>query len=380
MMARPGRLGVLLWLLVGSAPFSVSWGQTAALTSEQRRLDVLALDSLLGAWVPEWVVDFQCLDARNRLVSSAMEPGDFDPLEWALDMQEWLACAEDAHLRVAFESLIESRSEYSPPSCERLLGGWVDFGPGHGISLSGQCAWLKRTWPWVGALRPDSLGSDALDVGAAAGKKEGMAVVDHGAFVRWVIPSFGAGSDAAFARHFRRSRRQVRRSKRPVMLDLRGNLGGYRTRRHAVLGVFLDEAEWPEEKEGRWTPRPEWSVVPHMPLVVTRRLCDMPLAVLLDGGSFSASLLLAGALREAGRARVFGCAPLGIQGESSGSPGRHRLPGSGMVVWVPTVLTRHEGAGLAPFDLEGGLDCDAGSMAWREAVQWLLAGDLVPLR
>ena len=110
-----------------------------------------------------------------------------------------------------------------------------------------------------------------------------MTVVDHGAFVRWVIPSFGAGSDGAFARHFRRSRRQIRRSKRPVMLDLRGNLGGYRTRRHAVLGVFLDEAGWPEEKEGRWTTRPEWGVVPHMPLVETKRICDKPLAVLLDG-------------------------------------------------------------------------------------------------
>jgi len=164
------------------------------------------------------------------------------------------------------------------------------------------------------------------------------------------------------------------------MLDLRGNLGGYRTRRHAVLGAFLPEEDWPEEVEGSWMPMAGLEAVSPMPLVQTRRPISVPIAVLLDGGSFSASLLLSDALLLSGRAKVFGCAPLGLRGGCSGSPVSVRLPGSGLRVLVPSLRTALANVKAVPFALSGDADCDVTGSAWREAVRWLLAGDLVPLR
>ena len=117
-----------------------------------------------------------------------------------------------------------------------------------------------------------------------------------------------------------------------------------------------------------------------MPLVHTRRPISVPIAVLLDGGSFSASLLLSDALLLSGRAKVFGCAPLGLRGGCSGSPVSVRLPGSGLRVLVPSLRTALANVKAVPFALSGDADCDVAGSAWREAVRWLLAGDLVPLR
>ena len=80
------------------------------------------------------------------------------------------------------------------------------------------------------------------------------------------------------------------------MVDLRGNLGGYRTRRHAVLGAFVSPSTWPEEREGAWSMAGRFDVVPAMPIVRVRNVIDVSVAVMVDGLSFSASLLLADAL------------------------------------------------------------------------------------
>lgn len=366
-----------LLLLVPLLSWQWAFGQSPVVSQDERRQDLLMLDSFLQPWVAGWASTESGLAARNRLVQEAESPLATGRLDWALALQGWLAQAGDAHLRVAFEGATERRCGEASPPCSRLLEGWADFGPGPNVSESAQCAWLEKTWPWVGALRPDSMSAEA---GARMQIEAEMSVEDHGAFVRWVIPSFGQGKASAFAREFRRARRAVRRRNKPVMLDLRGNLGGYRTRRHAVLGAFLSEEGWPEEAEGAWEPMARLEAVSPMPLVRTRRPISVPAAVLLDGGSFSASLLLSDALLLSGRAKVFGCAPLGLRGGCSGSPVSVRLPGSGLRVLVPSLRTALANVKAVPFALSGDADCDAAGLAWREAVRWLLAGDLVPLR
>ena len=164
------------------------------------------------------------------------------------------------------------------------------------------------------------------------------------------------------------------------MLDLRGNLGGFRSRRHAVLGVFLDSESWPVEREGKWSMDGKFDEVPAMPLAPVRRVLDVPVAVLLDGLSFSASLLLAQSLEESGRARVFGCAPLGGRGGCSGNPDSWTLPGSGLEVLIPSRQTELGVLPASEFDLPAEADCDSGAEEWSRAVLWLLSSDLAPAR
>ena len=369
------RGGCLVWGLLALS--LTGWSQQSQVSRGQRMADVAHLDSVLGPRMAEFAGREVGLGARNRLVSQMLVEGGVNELDWALVLQGWLASAGDAHLRLGFERMTKVRTGQPAPSCFELLEGWADFGPGPMAAACAQCAWLGQTWPWIGALRPNSKMPEPASISAAS---EGMSVVDHGAFLRWVVPSFGLESDRSFSRDFRRSRRKLRRADKPVMLDLRGNLGGYRTRRHAVLQAFLAAELWPQEREGAWSMAGAFEAVPVMPVVRTKRPMDVPVAVLLDGGSFSASLLLADALLLSGRARVFGCAPLGLRGGCSGSPQSARLPGSGLWVSIPTLQTELGALGSQPFDLPGHADCEAAGAAWQEAVRWLLAGDLVPLR
>ena len=369
----------LIWLILS---FQVAWclpcwAQKATVTPEERRMDVAFLDSVLGPRMTACAAGESGLSARNGLVQHMAQSGGLEPLSWALAIQRWLASAGDAHLRVGFESMTDQRVSTPPPSCSRLLaaGGWGDFGPGPGVSHSGQCAWLQKTWPWLGVLR---LGM--AEPGPEVALESGMQVLDHGAFMRWRIASFGEGTARGFARDFRRCMRRLRRAKKPVMLDLRGNLGGFRTRRHAVLGGFLDSEFWPLELEGNWDMHGEVERVPPMPVVRVRRPLRRPLAVMLDGGSFSASLLLADALLLAGRAKVFGAEPLGMRGGCSGSPQPHVLPGSRLTVHVPTLQTELGQALPVPFGLPDVAGGEGQAAGWNAAVHWLLSSDLLPLR
>ena len=262
------------------------WGQMNEVTRDQRLADVAHLDSALGPRMAEFAGREVGLGARNRLVSQMLLEGSVNELDWALALQGWLASAADAHLRLGFERMTTGRTDQPAPSCAELLEGWADFGPGPVVPLSAQCVWLEQTWPWVGALQPNPR---EVENEAPSMSTEDMSVVDHGAFLRWVVPSFGQASDRSFAQDFRRSRRKLRRAAKPVMLDLRGNLGGYRTRRHAVLQAFLATELWPEEREGSWSMAGAFEAVPVMPVVRTKRPLGVPVAVMLDGGSFSAS-------------------------------------------------------------------------------------------
>lgn len=346
--------------------------------------DVRVLDSLFMGHEILNGNNLVSLNSRDTLMSVVQDGSLQSRLSWALLLHQWLRSSNDAHIRVRFELLADSLTTSLPPVPDEMLdagGHWEGFAPGPGSAQCARLSWMNRTWPWVGALLPDAeVFSRSNEPAAQEGPvlHAGMAVVDHGAFTRWVIRDFSSGTPSAFKRSFRRCIRALAKAKTPVLLDVRGNLGGFRTRRHAVLSFFLPPSEWPEEREVAFSGpgQPLEAVIPCMPALRVSKRHAGPVAVLVDGLSFSASLLLADAIVMSGRGQLFGVQPLGQSGGCSGSPVDHMLPGSGLVVTCPTLRTSIGAGPAAPYDLVDDGSTRAGDRAWRDAVRWLLSADL----
>lgn len=127
---------------------------------------------------------------------------------------------------------------------------------------------------------------------------------------------------------------------RSWVLDLRNNGGGGVESMREVLGVFLSPTE--AMTVVRRTGREQTLTTTGQPRDTWR-----PLAVLIGGGSASAAEISAAALRDAGRARLFGektagCANMGEI--------RHLSDGAGMLVTTARVLA---GPGRRPLDGTG---------------------------
>lgn len=382
------RLTGFIWALLWVALAPIEGRAQDLLSKVQMQADIHCLDSIFYGHDILSASDLSSLNSRDDLIRFSQVDSAQNQLAWGLMVHQWLRSADDAHMRVRFESMADSLSTSFPPSTDEFLkedGPWEAFAPGRGTPECARLAWLNKTWPWVGTLAPDGAVQArsegmALDDGLVL--KAGMAVVDHGAFMRWVIRDFSSGKPKAFKRSFRRCARALRKADVPVLLDLRGNLGGFRTRRHAVLGFFLAQSEWPEEREARYNAgglEPS-RLVPPMPALRVSMAHSAPLAVLVDGLSFSASLLLVDALQMSGRGALFGVKPLGQSGGCSGSPVDHTLTGSGLVVTCPTLRTTLGAGPLAPYGLPDDASPEAGNQAWKNAVRWLLSADLATPR
>ncbi|MBX3031654.1 MAG: S41 family peptidase [Chloroflexi bacterium] len=90
-----------------------------------------------------------------------------------------------------------------------------------------------------------------------------------------------------------------------MVLDLRGNPGGLVDEAVRIAGTFLPEGSVVFQEQDRTEQRDQ---------VRTRGtplLPDLPLVVLVDGGSASSSEIVAGALQDAGRAQVLGTRTFG---------------------------------------------------------------------
>lgn len=399
------RIGLLFLGLIGLGSMPELQAQTL-LSADECAADLAVLDSLVSGSKFLFLNDLSTLESRDALLQawnecSRGDVGGMTRIEWAEWIHGWLRSANDPHMRVRFDALVDSLTTSEPPPSALLLsekGPWERLAPGRGIADGARLAWMHKTWPWVGTLHPhaepensmlpmksgvpaESSADCAVQNSFLSGEMAGMEVIDHGAFLRWKISDFASGSLGEFRRAFRKCTRRLRRFQKPVMLDLRGNLGGLRTRRHAVLSFFLAPEYWPLERERPWNAgEGDFEPVPSMPAVRMNRPVDFPVAVLVDGLSFSASLLLTDALLTREKVALFGIEPLGFPGGCSGSPQDHTLPGSGVVVTVPTLYTSvgnraPDGYGLldAPTDITG----DEG---WSDAVRWLLSSDLVSPR
>ena len=84
-----------------------------------------------------------------------------------------------------------------------------------------------------------------------------------------------------------------------VVLDLRDNPGGYVDEAIGVASVFIASGTVYEERDASGT-------VKAVPVKAGERATDIPLVVLVNVGSASASEIVSGALQDAGRAKIYG--------------------------------------------------------------------------
>ena len=89
-----------------------------------------------------------------------------------------------------------------------------------------------------------------------------------------------------------------------VILDLRDDPGGYVDEAVGVASVFLSSGTVYQERDGS-------GKTTLVPVKAGERATDLPLAMLVNLGSASASEIVAGAIQDAGRAKVYGATTFG---------------------------------------------------------------------
>ena len=89
-----------------------------------------------------------------------------------------------------------------------------------------------------------------------------------------------------------------------VILDLRDDPGGYVDEAVGVASVFLPSGTVYQERDGTGKTTP-------VPVKAGERATDLPLALLVNLGSASASEIVAGAIQDAGRAKLYGATTFG---------------------------------------------------------------------
>jgi carboxyl-terminal processing protease len=128
-----------------------------------------------------------------------------------------------------------------------------------------------------------------------------------------------------------------------IILDLRGNPGGYLDVTVDVAGEFLNGGIVLYEADEAGNIFKEWTASSGGLAI------DLPIVVLVDGGSASGSEVLAGALQDRGRAMLIGTV---TYGKGSVNIVRELSDGSALVVttarWLTPDYHQIEGVGLTP--------------------------------
>jgi hypothetical protein len=387
--------GCLIWaaLLLVSGPMHVDAQNDQW---DQRVHDLRVLDSLVYAVVPldgdaemraAWRL---AMDGLQLACGDSIVTRAFTEESWAGEIVALLSIWKDPHLRVAYPlpSLLEAASE------ARLLA----LTPMGANGMAGQLAWLSKFQPSDHSGQANqgdrqiALSFDSLSNGQPLANLK--------------IRSFDEGGDGRFARRLRRAIRKVNRRDAVLVIDLRGNTGGLRWRRHALreaLGLRDGLSyEWSVSKHSnhsqarvlrasalsreqllrRARRKPVWAEAARLAnaavgttdsVLVDRWAGRMPhyggrAAVLIDALSFSAAVMLASELRASDRFEVFGVPPLGRGDEMSGSSVMVGLPATGLVVALPTTRSFFDPAAIADFGLRAGTSSQE---VERQAMLWL---------
>jgi carboxyl-terminal processing protease len=189
------------------------------------------------------------------------------------------------------------------------------------------------------------------------------------------VRSFNARTAASAAQLLVAAHAEMGASMRGIVLDLRGNPGGLLEQAVDLASLFIEDGTI-SSTVGRL---PESNQ--HF-AAARRHPCEkLPMVVLIDGGSASASEIVAAALQDAGRAAVVGTSSYGkgtvqtvFKTDNGGeltvtwaellAPAGYRLDHHGVVPTVCTDGLKRADAVLTPSDLEAprsGLD----DSAWR---------------
>jgi carboxyl-terminal processing protease len=168
------------------------------------------------------------------------------------------------------------------------------------------------------------------------------------------LTSFNQQTAQSLADQLRQAHREMGSALRGIILDLRGNPGGLLDQSVDVASLFLDGVPV-SSTVGRVPESIQYFTAPH------RAVERLPMVVLVNGGSASASEIVAAALQDTGRAVVVGSASYG----KGTVQNVQRMPNDGelTVTWsrlitpggyilhqhgvVPTICTAHlaDGAG-----------------------------------
>jgi hypothetical protein len=345
------------------------------LSQTPRLLDLAALDSLLHTVTP---VDADLgMRADWTALLEAARSVEADSLQ-ADELAELLSIWQDPHLRWV------ARADE------------LAVAPTGTNGEAGRVAWREKFNDAERLKREEKNASVHLHI------EDGVA--------RLEISSFGRGSDAQFLCRLRRALRKASRLELPLLLDLRGNTGGYRWRRHAVVsavwphspvqewairrhseasrarllrvaGLSAEQIAGKAEKNERWAEAADELSAERGStdtVLVKRWAGKMPqfdgrVAVLLDAVSFSASIMLASELQQgdARRFRVFGCTPLGAPHQVTGTTVLLELPASKWAVSYPTTRSFFEPLGSESFGLSPD---ESRESAEQSARHWLMSG------
>jgi carboxyl-terminal processing protease len=139
------------------------------------------------------------------------------------------------------------------------------------------------------------------------------------AYIR--ITSFNEQTDAGLRRAMQQIRQQAGGNLRGVLLDLRNNPGGLLDQAVAVADDFLDQGEIVSTRARRPEDAQRYNAKPG------DIAQGLPLVVLINGGSASASEIVAGALQDHRRAVVIGTRSFGKGSVQTVMP----LPGNGAI-------------------------------------------------
>jgi carboxyl-terminal processing protease len=178
------------------------------------------------------------------------------------------------------------------------------------------------------------------------------------------VSSFNQQTAQNLADLLKQAHRDMGRSLRGIILDLRGNPGGLLDQSVDVASMFLDGAPV-SSTVGRVPESIQYFTAPH------RDVERLPLVVLVNGGSASASEIVAAALQDTGRAVVVGTASFG----KGTVQNVQRMPNDGelTVTWsrliTPGGYILHQ-HGVVPTVCTANLPDGAGGVAtalWRSA-------------
>jgi len=175
---------------------------------------------------------------------------------------------------------------------------------------------IRLTIRREGSPRPIelSLTRDVIRIQSVRAKLEGDV-----AYIR--ITSFNEQTDAGLRRAMQNLRQQAGGNLRGVLLDLRNNPGGLLDQAVSVSDDFLDQGEIVSTRARRAEDAQRYNARPG------DIVQGLPIVVLINGGSASASEIVAGALQDHRRAVVIGTRSFGKGSVQTVMP----LPGNGAI-------------------------------------------------